>query len=234
MAIWNPVQRADSADGAWRTLDSRTLHNQRLAVVPVTDRGLEGRLSALGYAMMPRADGNGAEIGGVSQDVMDLFRSRAVAVTGELEKLAQEYTEHHGKPPSRSFRRAAKGSIDPCPARARGGETRGYQQKIASGRSAGLPETRHPASAVPCAHMPGCGSYPEPDNGRQDGAAAQQNSKERFRPMKRLLHRSKLIILTMALASGGLAVSVIATLAAHAATHPAAAVSPLTHPPDPC
>jgi hypothetical protein len=101
VAIWNRVQRADGADGKWRTLDSRTLHNQRLGVAPVADRGLETRLSTLGYAMVPRADGNGAEVGGVSQDVMDLFSSRAVAVTGELDRLAREYAAQHGKPPSR-------------------------------------------------------------------------------------------------------------------------------------
>jgi hypothetical protein len=51
--------------------------------------------------MVPRADGNGAEIGGVSQDVKDLFSSRAVAVTGELDRLAREYQAAYGKPPSR-------------------------------------------------------------------------------------------------------------------------------------
>ncbi len=100
-AIWNRVQRADGADGKWRTLDSRTLHHQRLGVAPAADRGMETRLSALGYAMVPRADGNGAEVGGVSQDVMDLFSSRAVAVTGELQRLTQEYADKHGKPPTR-------------------------------------------------------------------------------------------------------------------------------------
>ena len=101
VAIWNRVQRADGADEKWRTLDSRSLHNQRLAVAPVADRILETKLSALGYAMVPRADGNGAEIGGVGQEVMDLFSSRAVAVTGELDRLAREYEAVHGKPPSR-------------------------------------------------------------------------------------------------------------------------------------
>ena len=104
VAIWNRVQRADGADDKWRTLDSRSLHNQRLAVAPVADRILETRLSALGYAMVPRADGNGAEVGGVSQDVMDLFSSRAVAVTGELDRLAREYQAVHGKPPSAGAR----------------------------------------------------------------------------------------------------------------------------------
>jgi hypothetical protein len=101
VAIWNRVQRADGADGKWRTLDSRTLHNQRLAVAPVADRILETRLTGLGSVMVPRADGNGAEIGGVSQAVKDLFSSRAVAVTGELDRLAREYEAAHGKPPSR-------------------------------------------------------------------------------------------------------------------------------------
>ena len=101
VAIWNWVQRADGADRKWRTLDSRTLHSQRLGVAPAADRGMETRLTTLGYAMVPRADGNGAEVGGVSQAVMDLFSSRAVAVTGELKRLAQEYESRHGKPPSR-------------------------------------------------------------------------------------------------------------------------------------
>ena len=101
VAIWNRVQRADGADAKWRTLDSRSLHNQRLGVAPVADRILETRLSALGYVMVPRPDGNGAEVGGVSQDVIGLFSSRAVAVTGELDRLAREYEAVHGKPPSR-------------------------------------------------------------------------------------------------------------------------------------
>ena len=104
VAIWNRTQRADGADGTWRTLDSRTLHHQRLGVAPVADRILEARLTALGYAMVPRADGNGAEVGGVSQDVMDLFSSRAVAVTGETERLARGYQDKHGQPPDRRTR----------------------------------------------------------------------------------------------------------------------------------
>ena len=101
VAIWNRVRRADGADGKWRTLDSRSLHNQRLAVAPVVDRILETKLTGLGNVMVPRTDGNGAEIGGVGQDVKDLFSSRAVAVTGELDRLAQQYQAVHGRPPSR-------------------------------------------------------------------------------------------------------------------------------------
>jgi conjugative relaxase-like TrwC/TraI family protein len=101
VAVWNRVQRADQADEKWRTLDSRSLHNQRLAVAPVTDRIVETRLSALGYAMVPREDGNGAEVGGVSQDVMDLFSSRSRALTPELKALIGQYQKTHGKAPSK-------------------------------------------------------------------------------------------------------------------------------------
>jgi hypothetical protein len=101
IAVWNRVQRADAADKKWRTLDSRSLHNQRLAVAPVTDRIVETKLSALGYAMVPREDGNGAEVGGISQDVMDLFSSRSRALTPELKTLISQYQKTHGKPPSK-------------------------------------------------------------------------------------------------------------------------------------
>ena len=101
IAIWNRVQRADRADDKWRTLDSRSLHHQRLAVAPVADRAVETRLSALGYAMVPRADGNGAEIGGVGQDAIDLFSSRSRALTPELSALIGQYRKVHGKPPSK-------------------------------------------------------------------------------------------------------------------------------------
>src|SRR5579875_645087 len=95
------VQRGDHADGKWRTLDSKTLHKLRLAVAPVADRVAETRLSQLGYVMVPRPDGNGAEVGGVSQDVMDLFSSRARALTPELQAMIGQYTREHGKPPSK-------------------------------------------------------------------------------------------------------------------------------------
>lgn len=91
--ILNLVQRGDHADEKWRTLDSKTLHKLRLAVAPIADRVGETRLSQLGYVMVPRLDGNGAEVGGVSQQVMDLFSSRSRALTPELRQMIQL----HGK-----------------------------------------------------------------------------------------------------------------------------------------
>ena len=51
--------------------------------------------------MAGRADGNGAEVGGVSQQVMDRFSSRAQAIDGRLRAWIGQYTARHGKPPGR-------------------------------------------------------------------------------------------------------------------------------------
>jgi conjugative relaxase-like TrwC/TraI family protein len=100
-AVWNRVQRADGTDDKWRTLHGRALYQQRLGMAPVPDRFLEARLRELGYYMVPRRDGNGCEVGGVSAEVMEQFSSRGVAVSGELARLAAEWERIHGKPPSK-------------------------------------------------------------------------------------------------------------------------------------
>jgi TrwC relaxase len=55
----------------------------------------------MGYAMTGRTDGNGAEVGGVSQQVMDRFSSRAQAIDSRLRTWIGQYTARHGTPPSR-------------------------------------------------------------------------------------------------------------------------------------
>jgi TrwC relaxase/AAA domain len=101
VAIWNRTQRADGADDKWRTLFGRMLYQQRLGVAPVADRFAEARLRGLGYVMVPRADGNGCEVGGVDAAMMRRFSSRGVAVDGETARLAAQWEAVHGKPPSR-------------------------------------------------------------------------------------------------------------------------------------
>ena len=101
VAVWNRVQRADKADGKWRTLHGRALYQNRLGMAPVPDRFVEARLRDLGFVMVPRPDGNGCEVGGVDPKVMRQFSSRGVAVVGELARLAAEWERIHGKPPSK-------------------------------------------------------------------------------------------------------------------------------------
>ena len=100
IAIANLVQRADGADGKYRRLDTRALHNQRLSIAAQVDREMEARLIARGYAMVPRADGNGCEIGGVSYQVMGLFSSRKAALGPEVENMAEAYRRKYGHEPS--------------------------------------------------------------------------------------------------------------------------------------
>ena len=101
VAIANLVQRDDEADDTWRSLDGQQLYQMRLSIAAAADREMESRLIKRGYTMVPRSDGNGAEVGGVSKDVMDLFSSRNRAITPELAKLIDQYTRAKGHPPSK-------------------------------------------------------------------------------------------------------------------------------------
>jgi len=101
LAVLNAVQRADGADDTWRAADGQHFYQLRHLYGVTVDRAFEQRLLDIGYAMVERADGNGAEIGGVSQQVMDRFSSRARAIDGRLRKWVDQYTRKHGKPPSR-------------------------------------------------------------------------------------------------------------------------------------
>ena len=73
LAIPNAVQRADGVDDQWRAADGQHFYQLRHLYGVTVDRAVEQRLLEMGYAMVERADGNGAEDGGVYQQVMDRF-----------------------------------------------------------------------------------------------------------------------------------------------------------------
>ena len=100
MAVMNLAQRGDGADGKWRTLHSQMLYQERLAVAAYAARELATRLTDLGYHLVPRADGNGFEIGGVDPGVMEAFSSRRAQITPEVERMAREYRQRYGREPS--------------------------------------------------------------------------------------------------------------------------------------
>jgi hypothetical protein len=101
LAVLNAVQRADGADDRWRAADGQHFYQLRHLYGVTVDRAFEQRLLDLGYAMAGRADGNGAEVGGVSPQVMDRFSSRARAIDGRLRIWVGQYAARHGTPPSR-------------------------------------------------------------------------------------------------------------------------------------
>jgi hypothetical protein len=99
-AVLNLAQRADGADDRWRTLHGALLYQERLAVAAVAARELATRLTSLGYVLVPRADGNGFEVGGVSPEAMDAFSSRRAQITPEVRRMAGEYRQRYGREPS--------------------------------------------------------------------------------------------------------------------------------------
>jgi len=101
LAVLNAVQRGDGVDDTWRAADGQHFYQLRHLYGVTVDRAFEQRLLDMGYAMTGRADGNGSEVGGVSQEVMDRFSSRARAINGRLRTWVGQYTRQHGQPPSR-------------------------------------------------------------------------------------------------------------------------------------
>ena len=101
IAVLNRAQRADGEDTRWRTLDSRSLHRERLGIAAYAGLVVEQKLQAAGFKLVKREDGNGAEVGGVTQATMQAFSSRRAAITPAIQRLADEYTATHGRPPSR-------------------------------------------------------------------------------------------------------------------------------------
>jgi conjugative relaxase-like TrwC/TraI family protein len=101
IAILNRAQRADGEDTKWRTLDSRSLHRERLGIAARAGMVVEQRLLAARFSLVQREDGNGREIEGVSPATMRAFSSRRAAITPAIKRLADEYEAAHGHAPSR-------------------------------------------------------------------------------------------------------------------------------------
>ncbi|HUY45233.1 MAG TPA: MobF family relaxase, partial [Streptosporangiaceae bacterium] len=106
-AILNRVLREDplaSRPGdrrAWRTLDGAALYAAKPAAGAIAERTLAEYLAGrLGVQIIPRADGNGWEIEGISQELRDQFSSRRRAIEPRVRALIEEYESKHGKAPN--------------------------------------------------------------------------------------------------------------------------------------
>ncbi|WP_338051416.1 MobF family relaxase [Pseudonocardia acidicola] len=95
------LNRVESPDGAWRTLDSRGMHRWRAAAAAVAERTTEERLShALGVTIATRPDGKAREIKGVAPEAMALISSRRRAVTTKAAELITKFEERFGRTPN--------------------------------------------------------------------------------------------------------------------------------------
>src|SRR5215472_4135257 len=91
---------ATERDGKWRKLDSRSLYRFQGAAAAIAAAVTETALTReLGVAWVPRADGHGREIAGISQAMMDAFSSRRQAITEQARRIAGQREREHGRRP---------------------------------------------------------------------------------------------------------------------------------------
>src|ERR1017187_3652842 len=119
--ILNRVMR--ESDGAYRTLDSRALHEHRGAAAAIATRVMESALSRqFGTGWVGRADGHGREVRGVSRELMQEFSSRRQTITALTQRLAAEFEAQHGRAPDARALGKLRQWASPASRRAKDGE----------------------------------------------------------------------------------------------------------------
>jgi len=101
--IHNQVARITRTvrDGKWRALDTASLRAVLGALQGVAATAVECELTReFGVAWVPRADGRGNEIRGVTQAQMDAYSTRTVQVHEKERELARAWERRHGRAPT--------------------------------------------------------------------------------------------------------------------------------------
>ena len=89
------------SDGKWRALDTVSLRAVLGALQAVAATSVECELTAeFGVEWIPRADGRGNEIRGVTQAQMDAYSTRTVQVHEKERELARAWEHRHGRAPT--------------------------------------------------------------------------------------------------------------------------------------
>ena len=88
-------------DGKWRALDTMSVRAVLGALQAVAATAVECELSReFGVEWIPRADGRGNEIRGVTQAQMDAYSTRTVQVREKERELARAWERKHGRAPT--------------------------------------------------------------------------------------------------------------------------------------
>ncbi|MDQ2811516.1 MAG: relaxase domain-containing protein, partial [Actinomycetota bacterium] len=101
IVILNRAQRADGADGKWRALDGAPFWSERLGLAALDSVIFTQKLTDLGIPLVQRADGNGADVGGITEATADAFSIRTAKIEAKLAGVLTEYEQEHGHAPSR-------------------------------------------------------------------------------------------------------------------------------------
>src|SRR5215475_11525099 len=88
-------------DGKWRALDTVSLRAVLGALQAIAATTVECELTReFGVNWIPRADGRGNEIQGVTQAQMDAYSTRTVQVHNKERELARAWERKHGRAPN--------------------------------------------------------------------------------------------------------------------------------------
>src|SRR5208282_5622424 len=101
--IHNQVARITRtfSDGRWRALDTASLRTVLGALQAIAATAVECELTAeFGVAWVPRADGRGNEVQGITQTQMDAYSTRTVQVHEKERELARAWERRHGRGPT--------------------------------------------------------------------------------------------------------------------------------------
>ena len=89
------------SDGKWRALDTMSVRAVLGALQAVAATTVECELGGeFGVGWIPRADGCGNEVKGITQAQMDAYSTRTVQVHEKERELAQEWKRRHGRAPT--------------------------------------------------------------------------------------------------------------------------------------
>jgi conjugative relaxase-like TrwC/TraI family protein len=89
------------SDGKWRALDTMSVRGVLGALQAVAAMTVECELAReFGVQWIPRADGRGNEIRGVTQAQMDAYSTRTVQVREKERELARAWERKHGRAPT--------------------------------------------------------------------------------------------------------------------------------------
>jgi len=101
--IHNQIARITrtTSDGKWRALDTASLRVVLGALQAIAATAVECELTReFGVAWLPRADGRGNEIQGITQAQLDAYSTRTVQVNEKERELAQAWERKHGRAPT--------------------------------------------------------------------------------------------------------------------------------------
>lgn len=101
--IHNPIlpRVRTLSGGKWRATDTMAIRRQLPAIQATAAAYVETALSReFGVAWIPRRDGTGHEIRGVTQQEIDAFSSRRDSVTAKQAELAAQFRAKYGRAPS--------------------------------------------------------------------------------------------------------------------------------------